>query len=230
MGDQAIVSHTLSPWDREIERSIVIPRYDDFHGIPLSTITLNRTAPLVLDLGCNVGTMASHVLERWPRARMVFVDHNPHMVETTQRRFSGKHDDFKYIVDDYLLLNLDWMRWDLIISSLSVHRQVSAEKRALFSRIYDSLRPGGSFVLCDLMSEKDIESQRGADTAWDAYVRSASSTTKEAEHVLNRSRYDEIDSVEDQMQWLKDTGFSAVDCPFKILHFASLVARKSTRS
>ncbi len=228
MDEQAITPHAMSPWDREIERNIVIPRYDDFHRIPLSTVILKRAAPLVLDLGCNVGTMANHVIERWPHANMVLVDHNPQMVETTQRRFSEKHGDFKYIVDDYLLLNLDWMRWDLVISSLSVHRQVSAEKRALFSRIYDALRPGGAFVLCDLMSEQGIESQQGVDTAWSTYVRNASSTMREAEHMLDRSRYDEIDSVEEQAQWLRDTGFVAVDCPFKILHFAALVARKRT--
>ncbi len=223
-----IGSNPHNPLVLEAQRRLVIPDYNAFHRIPLALIDLERVAPVVLDLGCGPGTMTERVLERWPRAHVTLVDYNREMLEVSRKRFES-HDDFSYICDDFMLANLGWMRCDLVVTSLTLHHQVSAEKRALFARVFDTLRPGGYFVLCDLVCASTPETEARQIRAWCNYVRGAYTSAQDAEKLLNSTRFDKPDTVEAQMGWLRDTGFIDVENPYRMLRFASIIARKPLR-
>jgi tRNA (cmo5U34)-methyltransferase len=77
--------------------------------------------------------------------------------------------------------------FDLAISALAVHHLDADGKRDLFRRVADSLRPGGRFVLADVVvPERD-----------DDAVTPLSPD------------YDLPDRAEDQLRWLEDAGLRA---------------------
>jgi tRNA (cmo5U34)-methyltransferase len=77
--------------------------------------------------------------------------------------------------------------FDLVLSALAVHHLDGAGKRELFARVAGVLKPGGCFVLGDVVVPAD--GQTGPI---------------EIDWVM-----DLPDSVEDQLDWLGDAGFEA---------------------
>lgn len=227
MNDQIILGGN-DPFAREEEQRRLIPEYESFHRMPLSLVNLERTAPIVVDLGCGPGTMTARVLKRWPKAHCLLIDYNPDMIDAARTRFED-HGDFSYVVDDFMLANLGWMRCDLVVSSLALHRQDPAEKRALFARVFDTLRPGGYFVLCDLVCGSTPASERALAEAWRAYATERLEGRADADALLRPTPFDKPDTVEDQITWLRKTGFTDVECAYRMLRFASIVARKPLR-
>jgi tRNA (cmo5U34)-methyltransferase len=75
-------------------------------------------------------------------------------------------------------------RFDLVVSALAVHHLDPAEKRKLFGCVHDALRPGGRFVLGDVVTA-------------DVQVAPLS------------NGYDKPDSARDQLVWLREAGFDA---------------------
>ncbi|MGH2977382.1 MAG: methyltransferase domain-containing protein, partial [Gaiellaceae bacterium] len=84
--------------------------------------------------------------------------------------------------------------FDLVVSALAVHHLDGAGKRRLFSRVAGVLRPGGHFVLGDVVVPS--AGQEGP-----IYI----------DWVM-----DLPDSVEDQLAWLREAGFEAEASPVRI--------------
>jgi len=77
--------------------------------------------------------------------------------------------------------------FDLVVSALAVHHLDGPGKRDLFERIAAVLRPGGRFVLADVVvPERDEDVVTPID--WE---------------------YDLPDRADDQLEWLRDAGLEA---------------------
>jgi tRNA (cmo5U34)-methyltransferase len=99
--------------------------------------------------------------------------------------------------------------FDAVVSGLAIHHLEDERKRALFGEVRALLAPGGVFVNLDLVSP-------------------ASPRIHERfRHEIGRTEDDPSDRLADlgeQLGWLRDAGFSEVDCHFKWLELALLVA------
>jgi SAM-dependent methyltransferase len=97
------------------------------------------------------------------------------------------------------------------VSGLAVHHLEDSRKRELFAEIHGLLNPGGVFANLDL-------------------VRSASTRLHERfRREIGRIEDDPTDrlaELSEQMAWLRETGFGEVDCHFKWLELALIVAVK----
>ena len=91
----------------------------------------------ILDAGCGSGRTTGLLLELVPRGRVIGVDASPSMIEKARERFGGR---VELIVSDLLDLELA-EPVDAIFSNATFHWIL--DHRRLFTRLHDSLRPGG---------------------------------------------------------------------------------------
>ena len=161
-----------------------------------------------LDLGTGDGRMLALVRERHPGAAGVGLDSSAPMIERAAERFGD--DPLVDLRTHELGLPLtEAPPFDVVVSGLAIHHLEDERKRALFGEIRELLSPGGVFANLDLVS-------------------SASPRLHERfRHEIGRAEDDPTDRLADlsaQLQWLRDAGFAEVECHFKWLELALVVA------
>ncbi|HMJ72617.1 MAG TPA: class I SAM-dependent methyltransferase [Solirubrobacterales bacterium] len=162
----------------------------------------------LLDLGTGDGRMIALVRSRHPEARVVGLDTSEPMLARAADRFAA--DPLVELQAHELGLPLPVEGpFDAIVSGLAIHHLEDERKRELFGEVLALLIPGRVFANLDLVS-------------------SASPQIHERfRREIGRTEDDPSDCLADlgeQLSWLRDAGFSEVDCHFKWLELALLVA------
>lgn len=104
----------------------------------------------ILELGVGTGETASAVLAVHPGARLVGIDENQPMLAVARERFPAADLRVQRLEDP-----LPEGRYDLVVSALTVHHLDADRKADLFRRVRDRLRPGGRFILADVVIPDD---------------------------------------------------------------------------
>ncbi len=104
----------------------------------------------VLDLGTGTGETARRVLARHPDAAIVGVDASEAMLSRARDVLPDADLRVARLEDP-----LPAGPFDLAVSALAVHHLRGPAKAELFNRIADVLRPGGRFVLADVVVPED---------------------------------------------------------------------------
>lgn len=165
----------------------------------------------ILDLGSGGGRLLSLVRACRPNAQFVALDFSPAMLETLSAQFAG--DPSIAIVAHDLEKTLPELgRFDAVVSSFAIHHVPHARKRSLYSEIFEVLLPGG--VFCNL-------------------EHVASATPALHRSFLKAIACDEEDpsnkllDLETQLAWLREIGFTEVDCHWKWRELALLVGQRT---
>ena len=137
------------------------------------------------------------------------------MLEIARQRFVSYHGQFTYRIEDYRQISTNG-KFDLIISSLSIHHLSNEDKRALFANIHSLLDEGGLFINIDQVWGPTEYWQSRYWDQWLERVRHSGASQDQIEaSVKRRKEYDREASLADQLQWLGQAGFSQVDCVYK---------------
>lgn len=96
------------------------------------------------------------------------------------------------------------------------HRGEGERKRTLYGEIHAALEPGGAFL--------NLEHVASPTARIHARFLAAMAMTEADEDPSNR-----LAPVEDQLAWLRETGFEDVDCHWKWLELALLGGRQAPR-
>jgi tRNA (cmo5U34)-methyltransferase len=134
----------------------------------------------MLELGIGTGETARRVLAVHPKARLTSIDSSAEMLERARSEFPEADVSVARLEDA-----LPEGPFDLVYSALAVHHLGGPGKRDLFRRVAAVLRPGGVFVLADVIVPEDPEDQQ---TPID-------------------EEYDLPDRLDDQLEWLREAGF-----------------------
>jgi tRNA (cmo5U34)-methyltransferase len=125
-----------------------VPRYSEMQAA-LAKGTEGDEVRSVLDLGTGTGETAAAVLGLHPDARITGVDASADMLSVARRRLPAAS------IDELIVSNLrdplPEREFDVVVSSLAVHHLSGRQKRQLFTRVFAALRPGGRFVLADVV-------------------------------------------------------------------------------
>jgi tRNA (cmo5U34)-methyltransferase len=112
------------------------------------------------DLGCGTGSFSGVILEAVSGARGIGVDASVDMLaraEVNLAEFAVRFQTRRARIEE-----IEWWQYekqfDLVFSALTLHHLDDRQKWACFSGVYRALRPGGWFVLYDLMSTGDAVS------------------------------------------------------------------------
>jgi ubiquinone/menaquinone biosynthesis C-methylase UbiE len=215
------------------ERSLLIPDRQRQLEVMLRVI---RSAPKeprrVLDLGAGDAILLATVLEAFPKAEGIAVDFSPLMLEQARRRLAAFDGRATTLAGD--LQTPAWQdalrgSFEVVVSGFAIHHLSHDRKRAVYREIYDRLAEGGVFVNAehvasptarveelfnDAMSEHLFQrrGQRGENVTLDQVRREYLERPDRAANILA--------SVEEQCQWLRETGFHDVDCFWKYFELA----------
>jgi tRNA (cmo5U34)-methyltransferase len=162
----------------------------------------------VLDLGTGDGRLLALVCGRHAGVKGVGVDSSQPMLARARERFAAgtQIEVALHDLNEPLTVSASF---DVVVSGLAIHHLPDLRKRALFAEIHELLAPGGVFANLDL-------------------VRSAGPRLHERfRGAIGRLREDPEDRLAglcEQLGWLRHAGFQEVDCHFKWLELALMVA------
>jgi SAM-dependent methyltransferase len=166
----------------------------------------------ILDLGTGDGRLLALLKVEYPQLEGVALDFSPTMLEAVRSRFAD--DPSVEVISHNLEAPLpDLGLFDAIVSSFAIHHLSDARKRLLYTEIYEGLTPGGIF--CNL--------EHVAPLADRLHQQFLAQLDIPAGH---EDPSNQLLDVETQLQWLREIGYSEVDCYWKWLEMALLVGVK----
>jgi tRNA (cmo5U34)-methyltransferase len=224
---QTIFDITAPTYDAD--RAKLIPCFDAFYR--RTTDLIPGAAQRILDLGAGTGLLSAFVRSWYPDAHIHLMDVSEPMLDRARTRFapgSSEHDtNVSFEFADYATAALP-QNQDAIVSALSIHHLDHAAKKSLFAKIFASLRPGGVFVNAEQVAGPTPALDEFYKKLWLQQVREAGATPQQIADSLYRQQDDRCASVEDQLDWMRDAGFTDADCWFKDNRFAVLAGTRPT--
>lgn len=181
----------------------------------------------ILDLGCGDGIAARVLLDRFPAASAVLVDHSGPMLERAQTAMASYAERVRLVQADLssaLPSAATEAQPDVIVSAYVIHHLPDERKQSLYTECFTALAPGGVFVNVEHVASATPELEALFD---DGYCRNVAARTGRPfdevlrEYVTRPDRRDNLlAAVETQLGWLRDSGFAHVDCYFKWMELA----------
>lgn len=208
----------------DVQRKKIIPCFDDFYHIPLKFIEIKSKSPSILDIGAGTGLFSSIFLQKYPDAQITLIDIAENMLEVAKNRFES-NQKIKYITDNYVNYEFDEM-YDIIISGLSIHHLEDAEKENLYKKCYKILKPDGIFINADQVLGNNLYVEELNKKIWKQFIKESGLEADQVNATFERLKLDKEAPLEQQLNWLKESGFKDVDCIYKYLHFAVMIGRK----
>lgn len=157
-----------------------IPAYEELQDRTAGA-TAGIHAQRILDLGVGTGETSVRVVEKHPTARLWGIDESPGMLAYARRRLPGARLLVGRLEDP-----LPLGPFDLIVTALAVHHLDGPGKATLFARVAGALRPGGRFVLGDVIVPADAA----------------------AAAIPLTDDWDKPSTVAEQVGWLEDAGLA----------------------
>jgi tRNA (cmo5U34)-methyltransferase len=217
---QTIFDITAPTYDAD--RAKLIPCYDAFHRRATDLIPAGATR--ILDLGAGTGILTTFVRSWYPNAHIHLIDFSAPMIDIARTRLAADNN-LSFEVADYTAVPLG-ENYDAIVSALSIHHLEHAAKKALFAKIFAALRPGGVFVNAEQVAGPTPALDEFYKKLWLQQVREAGATPQQIADSLYRQQDDRCASVEDQLDWMREAGFTDADCWFKDNRFAVLAGTR----
>lgn len=158
-----------------------VPGYDRLQDA-VARASRGPTVERILDLGVGTGETSVRVRDVHPGAELVGIDVNDAMLAAARLRLPVADLRVARLEDP-----LPEGPFDLVVTALAVHHLDGAGKADLFARVAARLRPGGRFVIADLVVPAD-----------------PADVVTEIDGV-----YDRPSSLADQLTWLERAGLDA---------------------
>ncbi len=172
----------------------------------------------VLDLGCGHGIIAERVLREVPDVALVGVDGSPPMLALSQERLAPFADRVALAQADFEAITPDALPggpFGVAFAVQSIHNASDEGKRRALASARAVMAPSGLFLLVDrirLAAPALFPVYRGVwDLAGAAYFgqqREGSTFTEHERSVSGRG--DKPGSLEQNLLWLREAGFSEV--------------------
>jgi len=203
---------------------VAVPRRAEQMASLLTLLPFNRDESFrVVELASGEGRLAQAVLSAFPNATLLALDISESMQKATSDRlkqFNGRgqvaafdmaaHDWYGHLKDA-----------DAVLSSLCIHHLDAAGKQALFAAVGEHLSPRGAFLIADLVEAARPQSRELYASMYHNIAREqAGQETELFDYFVakewNYFKYgdpgDTPSPLFDQLLWLSQAGFSAVDC------------------
>jgi SAM-dependent methyltransferase len=164
----------------------------------------------VLDVGSGGGRLLSLVKAVRPGAQYVALDFSSAMLQTLKDSFAS--DTSTAIVEhDFSRPLPELGRFDAVVSSFAIHHVSHERKRCLYGEIFSLLNPGGVFLNLEHVASPSV-------ALHEQFLRA---TGRETEDPSNK-----LLDLEVQLAWLRQVGFTDVDCHWKWRELAVLAGVK----
>ena len=225
-------------WDEENSQlfldmsTIFVPARTEQTSALLGLIPARRDEAFsIVELAAGGGELAETILEHFPNAQYLALDGSTVMLEQLHTRLARFGD--RVMLGEFDIATQEW-RAQLptplrcVLSSLCVHHLSDDGKRQLFNDMAARLEPGGTLLLADIIKPANQRIAELFAQQYDEIVREQSlaangdlsgfqSFTEQQWNYFRHDYYleDTIDlpsRLSDQLLWMREAGFSTVDC------------------
>ena len=218
---------------------VVNPKREEIAEVMVSMLPYERDVKVsVLDLGAGTGFLTEKILKAYPRAFVTCLDGAKEMLESARTRLETYSNRVSFHLRDFGKERWDTSlgTFDIVVSLFAVHHIGDRDKRVLFRQICQMLDPGGFFLLGDLTKSRyeilekryeDIKCRMIKQRAKDILgVERTLEQIKQKDRELRTSQGDKPATVDEQIEWLREAGFSLAECIWKWYNHALLAALK----
>jgi tRNA (cmo5U34)-methyltransferase len=223
-----VARHFKNEWkdyDRQIRT--VIPFYDQALETLIGVLRRSRHRPKsILDLGIGTGNLAHLLLTGFPDAHLTGIDIVKDFLDMAAQRLSVYHDRISLRLLDVTDFGFE-DTYDLIVTSFMVHHLTNNAKKVLYSQILSSLAPSGCFINADFVHSGSTYYGEVFDELRVAFMRQQGVSEDAIQKQYTEHRKLEMPvPMETQLDWLRQLGFSDVECFWKYLNLAVFGGRK----
>ncbi|MEL1239895.1 class I SAM-dependent methyltransferase [Flavobacterium flavipallidum] len=187
--------------------------------LELITCTARAVKPeakTLLDLGCGAGNYTLKMLSKVPDLDCTLIDLSQNMLDKAQERVSAAtNGKVETIQGDIREIELPKNHFDIILAGAVLHHlRTDEEWELVFQKLYDSLTPGGCFLISDLLVQDHPEVNT---LVWKMYAKYL---TENGGEEYQKKVFDYIEkedtprSMTYQLDLMKRVGFSSTE----ILH------------
>lgn len=189
----------------------------------------------ILDLGCGDGIITNEILKVDASVSATLLDGSVDMLHNAGERLKEFknvqfiHASFQDIFEKEVLKQ----NFDFVVSSLAIHHLTMDKKYSLFKKIYSHLCPEGYFVNIDVVLSPTEVLEQWYMSLWREWINDKKNSLG-----IEGDYYDDIirkykdnkdnkpDTLEGQIDALKEIGFKDVDCFYKYGVFSMFGGRK----
>lgn len=174
---------------------------DSFYKYTASLLP-GETQASILDLGCGTGLELEEFFLLNPEARITGIDLTEAMLNALKSKFPNKN--LTLICGSYFLVPLGEEKYDAAVSVESLHHFTKEEKKSLYKKLKNALKPGGYFILTDYFAESEEQ---------ELFYRQELLRLKKEENLPDDVfyHYDTPLTVEHETEALISAGFSTVE-------------------
>ena len=188
----------------------------------------NPDATNMLDLGCGAGNYALKMLQQVPDMAVTLVDLSRPMLERARARVAdagGRH--VRMMQGDIRDLELGAPQFDIILAAMVLHHLRGEEEwRAVFGKLYQALKPGGSLWIADHVEHAHPDVQALMQDRWGEYLTGLKGEDYRDHVFAYVAQEDTPRPVLFQTDLLREAGFTQVDILHKNNAFAAFGAVK----
>jgi ubiquinone/menaquinone biosynthesis C-methylase UbiE len=160
----------------------------------------------ILDLGCGNGNITSKLLKVFPKAYYTLLDASENMLELCQAQFGSLNKT--YVQSYFQDYEYPIHRVDMVVAGFSLHHCNAKDKQQLLKNIYKSLTHNGVFICSDLMIDRKTKEHESLLEYWKDFVLNSSDNKTWNWLMEHYKTYDNPDSLNNQLKWLKEAGFT----------------------
>lgn len=201
--------------ERELLFEILISFYKHFVGC--------EDDKRVLDLGCGDGIVSERLCRFNPQIQLVAVDGSEDMLIAAKKRLSphNSKEFAKLSFEDLIEGKVDLGSFDFIVSSFAIHHLEGTQRRQLFEKILNILKPGSFFMNIDVVLPKAKVHEDWYYNLWQEWIQRHEKQETLSESFTHlpqeaRTRPENFyDNLENQLDDMQAVGFGEVACHYQ---------------
>lgn len=205
-----------------------IPYGADQTKMMLQVISRFQSKPVqVLDLGCGNGFLAKLLLQTFPEARAILVDHSKPMLHNAAQYMAELQERCTFVeadLEDDISAFAEPGSMDCIVSGYAIHHLPHDRKKKLYAEIFNALKPGGVYVNVEHTASATAELEQLHDALFVDHLAAYNNRSCAEVEEEYENRPDKADNILEnvfvQVDWLRQIGFGHADDYFKWLELA----------
>lgn len=194
-----------------------------------SAATVTPNAKSLLDVGCGAGNYSLKLLETLPGLDVTLIDLSLPMLERARERISAAGaGEITTLQGDIREVEIGAQKFDIIVAAAVLHHlREEAEWHQVFTKFYESLKPGGGLWIFDQIEHSSPQIQ---SLMWRRYGEYLTQLKDEnyRDHVFAYiEKEDTPRPLLQQFEWLREAGFAEIELLHKNGRFAAWGALKA---
>ncbi|MFT3904193.1 MAG: class I SAM-dependent methyltransferase [Niabella sp.] len=177
----------------------------------------------LLDIGCGAGNYTLMMLSKQPGLHCTLLDLSKPMLDKAFERVSAVTDKSVEVVQgDIREAALKNNHYDIILAGAVIHHlREDTDWENTFRKIYSLLRPGGCFMISDLVVQESAEVNEYIWGRYGDYLEGIGGKTYREKVLDYIDKEDSPRSVNYQLDLMKKVGFGKVEILHKNMCFAA---------